>query len=147
MWLVVISGLIAGVLQSSLTGLWAEQAWFNLPVLAIMAAMRYSPPLGIFLTAVAAGLGWDLTSNNFGLTALVLLIAAGLAVYVENHMLPARGGIAIGLITAIMVIIMRLGLLITNGNILQASLLWWTIIEALVTGFVAALFWHRPRQA
>jgi hypothetical protein len=147
MWLVVLSGLIAGILQSSLVGLWAEKAWLNLPVLAIMAAMRYSPPLGIFLTAIAAGLGYDFIDKNFGPTALILLIATGLVIYIEGRVLPARGGIAIGSLTAIMVIVMRLGILIISGNISQTNLLWWAVIEALITGFVAAMFWHYPRKA
>lgn len=141
MWLYVAAAIVAGLLQSFLTGWWGDFAYINLPALVVMATMRRWDFSQAIIIAIISGVTWDFINPPVGLTALVMLVVTVVVFYIEQRWWPVRGGIPTAILLMIMVLIIRWLLTVLSGSLTIINWPWF--IEALITGIIGGLLWRR----
>ena len=135
MWLVGGLGIIAGIAQVAGVGWWGLHPLVMWPVVLVAITLPSSD--GRWITAaVLGGLAWDSITGILGPATLSLLIVGTLAQAVEKRWLPARGGMAGGIMAMGMVLVVYILLFVLAGFSAPGAPVSWWVVEAMGTGAV-----------
>jgi hypothetical protein len=141
MWFVGVLGVIAGIMQAAGVGWWGLHPLVMWPVLLIAITLPFKDKRWI-VAAVLGGLAWDSITGIIGPATLSLLIGGELAQVAEQRWLPARGGIAGGILAIGMALVVHVLLFVLAGFSEPGVPVNWWLVEAIGTGVVVALFYR-----